>query len=715
MDHKDVKAFQDALELKQKQLDLIAAIDEIRDCAFEPGAMLSAIVDLLAERLEADFCLLYLLEGEAGQAELRAASDRGHCLALWQPAISAALVEEASRLEKAVAWDGCQKLALDAAEAVQLAAAPVVVGAGKRLGALLLGRLGAPFGEGELQLLVTAEDQIDSAVIQGFVYRKHLQAVQEVGLRRRELQLVTAIDEIRDAASDPAAMLSSIADLLAERLEADFCLIFLLDRESGAIELRAASDRSRWLSYLPRAAIRQLAEQAVHLEDAIVWEGRELLPLQSTAGAPQNVQLAVAPIVVGENQRLGALLLGRSQAPFSKEDVLLLKTAENQIDSAVALGYLQNRHESTANEIETIYQVDQIRDQDLSLDDMLGQILQVLIDRISAEMGFIMLYDRTGKQLERRATTHEDLFQIWGYCEVVEQTVQQALEMGKLVCRNDLQGALHSVMCLPLILNDQIIGVLGAVNRHGPQGFLASDCRMLKAIGSQIDTAIYERREIRHLRSVLGRSIDPRVMERLLASPDIGILRPERLELTVLYSDLRGSTSLAEQIEPEVLVEFIKDYLGSMADVILAHEGTVDKFVGDEVMALFGAPMPQEDHALRAVRVGLEMQAAYQSVMASWQARGVDAPPIGVGIATGRMIAGEMGSPQRSEYTVIGREANLGSRICEVARGGQVLVSQSTYDLVRSLVEAVPLPGQRFKGVAQEVTVYEIKRIRGGL
>jgi adenylate cyclase len=203
-------------------------------------------------------------------------------------------------------------------------------------------------------------------------------------------------------------------------------------------------------------------------------------------------------------------------------------------------------------------------------------------------------------------------------------------------------------------------------------------------------------------------------MERLLATSDVDFLKGELLELTVLYADIRDSTRLAEETEPEVLVEFIKDYLSHMTEVILAHEGTVDKFVGDEVMALFGAPIYQEDHALRAVWVGIAMQKEHQAVMEKWRQRGLKAHPIGVGIATGQLIAGAMGSTQRAEYTVIGRAANLGARICSVAKGGEVLISQTTYDLVQNMIEATPRPGQNFKGLGDDVTVYHVRRVVGG-
>ncbi len=187
-------------------------------------------------------------------------------------------------------------------------------------------------------------------------------------------------------------------------------------------------------------------------------------------------------------------------------------------------------------------------------------------------------------------------------------------------------------------------------------------------------------------------------------------LNGDRAILSVLYADLQGSTSLAERTEPELLVGFINDYLSRMTDVILSHEGTLDKFVGDEVMALFGAPVFLPDHALRAVQVGLEMQVAHQLLMERWQSRGIDPAPVGIGIATGDLIVGKIGSPQRSDYTVIGRVANLGARICSEAEAGQVLISQATYDLIRDSVQATPISELRLKGVEQPVTAYRITR-----
>ena len=153
-------------------------------------------------------------------------------------------------------------------------------------------------------------------------------------------------------------------------------------------------------------------------------------------------------------------------------------------------------------------------------------------------------------------------------------------------------------------------------------------------------------------------------------------------------------------------------FLGTMSDVILKHEGTLDKFIGDEVMALFGAPAPQEDHALRSVRVALAMQNAHAALLARRERQGLPGCPMGVGIATGELIVGEMGSAQRSDYTAIGIAANLGARICGVAEGGQILVSPATHELVADAVVAAPVPGLSFKGISADMTVYSVTAIQ---
>jgi adenylate cyclase len=533
---------------------------------------------------------------------------------------------------------------------------------------------------------------------------------EELKLKEMELELVQAIDKIRDEVTEPGALLVSTVDLLADWFKVDLCMLFLIDRETGVSELKAERLLGERASGFEKAIPEDLPGRVTHLDQIKRWSAQEALPAGSVEGMPPDLHLMAVPIILGANQRLGGLLLARVGSAFADQDVQLMTAAEDQIDSLLVQGYSAERMQQYVKELDTIFRIDRIRDQELPFDQMLNAVISELTKTIQAEMGFIMLYDLSGKQLEIRASAPQNLIPMLPYYDTVSQVADEALEVGELIMRNGLPGGVNCMMCLPLILNERIIGVLGMANRLGRCGFTQADGRFLTAIGSQIDTAIYERNEIRLLRRVLGRSVDPRVMERLLTNPDVDFMKGELLELSVLFADLRGSTQLAERTEPERLVEFIKDYFSEMTEVIFLHEGTVDKFVGDEVMALFGAPIPMKDHALRCIQAAVAMQSAFERVRQRWEEKGMPIPQIGIGISTGNMIAGEMGGPQRAEYTVIGRSVNLGARICASAGGGEILVSQRTYDLLKDQVDMEAVPGQQFKGIDEEVTVYRLVR-----
>lgn len=529
------------------------------------------------------------------------------------------------------------------------------------------------------------------------------------------LALIQKIDVIRDQQPEPVAMLTAIVTLLADEMQTDVCLLTLRNRETGDMELKAINARGSFPYKLGELVTRDLSERIMALDKATVWEQENFLP---ETWRQEGWQVTAVPIIMGgqktDNQtRLGGLLLARHGQPFTVTDLDLLAVAEDHIDSAIVQGYVYAEQAERLKELETIYQIDHIRDLGLPFDEMLNAVLQELESLLTAEIGFIMLYDESGEHLEMRAATHQDLFNISPHYEILYDTANACLQQGQLVCINENNGRLRSHMCLPLILNDRVIGVLGVANRQGQDGFHHSDQRLLNAIGSQIDTAIFESLEQHRLRRVLGRSVDPRIMEKILTQPNIDVLEGQRRILTVLYADVRGSTSLSENTIPEKLVEFINSYLGRMAKVILEYEGTLDKFVGDEVMALFGAPFPQEDHPLRAIRAAFAMQTAHEAFLVDWIAQGGQQAPIGIGIATGELIAGEMGSELRTDYTVIGRAANLGARICSAAQGGQILISPETYKMVKNDVDVQPIYGLEFKGISGATTIYQVLGVKG--
>jgi len=519
------------------------------------------------------------------------------------------------------------------------------------------------------------------------------------------LDIVMALDRLRDASENPSDMFSGIVKYLAGEFHAGLTLLAVRNPTSAQLELKAVADSAGLLSNFGEEAVKKVAEYGLTEFDEITLFNRgDTLPVVGES----PFEMAVVPVFIGTQERLGLLLLARPDETFTQQEVELLRVAESQIDSAVIQGYAFHELQMRNRELEIIYRIDHIRDQQLVFEDMLNAVLGELRSIVEAQAAFIMLYDNSGERLEMRGTTADDMFTVVDHVDYIEQVAYETLEAAELIFHNHTDHPIQSIMCIPLILGEQILGVFGLVNRKTEAGFDEDDRRLLKAIGSQIDTAIFESIEKRRLRTVLGRSVDPNVMARLLANPNTDCLAGERRTVTVLYADIRGSTRLAEEIEPEMLVSFINDYLTNTSNIILHEQGTIDKFVGDEVMALWNAPFDQHDHAVRAVRAARALQQAHSQLVNRWQSEGLTkAVGIGVGIATGEMIAGEMGSTVRSDYTVIGRAANLGSRICARAEAGEVLISQKTLDLVGDGINVEQIPTIDIRGIGT-VDIYRL-------
>ena len=369
------------------------------------------------------------------------------------------------------------------------------------------------------------------------------------GLADRQLRLLMQIDAVRDSAQNPDTLLGTVAKAVAAEIDASVSLLFVHDPASGEPELRAFTDRSGRPGWMPPDAMAQLAGQSSSLTAVELLSEADVPEALSDDGA--RPQLVVVPIVMGSDRRLGSLLLGRHGRPFEAHELELLTFAESQLDSALAQAAQLFEFDLRNQELETIYRFDRLRDRNLPFDEMLDGILFDLRNVVRADLSFIMLYDDTGKELETRASSGGDLASLMGSFDDVEEAASAAVREARLMVLEELDGAFGSLMCVPLILRERILGVFGMASTR-PKGFQERERRLLAAIASQMDTAIFESLEQRRLRMVLGRSVDPRVMERLLTASDVGFLKGERQVLTVLYADLRGSTSMAEVVAPEV-------------------------------------------------------------------------------------------------------------------------------------------------------------------
>jgi adenylate cyclase len=198
-----------------------------------------------------------------------------------------------------------------------------------------------------------------------------------------------------------------------------------------------------------------------------------------------------------------------------------------------------------------------------------------------------------------------------------------------------------------------------------------------------------------------------------MALRDPSLIRPggRQVELSVLFADIRGFTTLAENLPPSKVVEILNQYLVSMEEQVFKQGGTLDKYTGDGMMVLFGAPLEQSDHAIRAVRAALGMQ----RMAAEVSARRSDAQgkvAYGIGITTGSAVVGHIGSQRRLDYTAIGDTVNLAARLESIAPPGTILVNQATYEAVKQVALVQELPPVTVKGKARPVPVYKVLGLR---
>jgi len=221
---------------------------------------------------------------------------------------------------------------------------------------------------------------------------------------------------------------------------------------------------------------------------------------------------------------------------------------------------------------------------------------------------------------------------------------------------------------------------------------------------------IFEQGQARVLRGVLGQYLSPAVVAHVTRDPDSLKLGGDQREMTVMFSDLRGFTSFSEQLDPETLVQLLNEYLTIMSDVIFKYEGTIDKYMGDAIMAFWGAPQHQPDHATLACRAALEMVSALEALNARWAEQGRPPLAMGIGINTGEMKVGNMGSNSRFDYTVLGDSVNLASRLEGLNKeyGTTLIVSKATLDETSGAFHDRFLDLVAVKGKKEPVEVFEI-------
>ena len=284
----------------------------------------------------------------------------------------------------------------------------------------------------------------------------------------------------------------------------------------------------------------------------------------------------------------------------------------------------------------------------------------------------------------------------------------QALLITLLMVLAGLGGAvgLAALLSRPIFRLVQATGAIAAGNFNITLPVASRD--ELGVLTDSFNRMARSLREKEMIKRAFTRYVAREVVEEILKGPENLVLSGERRQVTVLFCDVRGFTPMSERLAPEEVVLLLNDFYTLMIETTFKYDGTLDKFLGDAVMAVFGAPMAHPDHSARAIRTALAMQEGITGLNERRVRDGKEAISVGIGVSAGEAVAGTVGTEDRMEYTVIGDSVNLAARLESNAKPGQILISHRTYERVRDLVDARPLGRIRVKGKEEEVEVYEV-------
>jgi adenylate cyclase len=379
--------------------------------------------------------------------------------------------------------------------------------------------------------------------------------------------------------------------------------------------------------------------------------------------------------------------------------------------------------------LEALYEASRLVVSELDLKKRLESILDGAIKVTGADRGFIVLLNEddgslsteVAREMGADAATGSPSMGIASRSALQGELViaEDALQDERFSSRQSvILGQIRSAMSVPLKVEERILGSIYVDSRDPRHKFTPEDLELFEAVASQSAIAIENVRltekmiEEERRRNNLERFLSPRVVDEVISKEGTIELGGTKREIAALFSDIRGFTGLAEKMAPVDVVSMLNEYFTEMAEVIFQHDGTLDKYVGDEIMAVFGAPVQAHDHAVRAVKVALEMQKSLRLMRERWTGSGQPAFEIGIGVATGTAIAGYIGSPRRMEFTAIGDIVNVARRLCSQAEPGQVLACGETFERLGEIVSGRALGPILLKGKEIPVSVHEVLGVR---
>jgi len=357
-----------------------------------------------------------------------------------------------------------------------------------------------------------------------------------------------------------------------------------------------------------------------------------------------------------------------------------------------------------------------------NLDELCRQIIDETFQLIRADRAVILLVDaQTGelvpqyikqKREDERITLSSSILEEVRVNKRAVLSSDAMLDERFKAAKSIIMQGIRSTMCVPMLYADRLVGAMHMDSMLTTGAFTEKDLTLFQGIATQSAVAIENHRLAKNIEREAGtraqfqRLLSPNLVDQIVSGALQLDQAGSKRDVTMLFADIRGFTSMSERHDPEDMVRTLNAYFEVMVDVLFRNGGTLDKYVGDEIIGLFGAPVERPDSPVLAVRCALEMLRALDEFNHMRAADGAEPLYVGIGVNTGPVIAGAIGSSRTLQYTVIGDAVNIASRLCNVAGPGEVIISQSTFDLVRGEVAAEEREPVVVKGKAKAISIY---------
>jgi adenylate cyclase len=382
--------------------------------------------------------------------------------------------------------------------------------------------------------------------------------------------------------------------------------------------------------------------------------------------------------------------------------------------------------EGAARKLSLLLGVAQKLSSELDIDRLLDTVVSVTFEVMHVDRVSILLRNETtGELVPRISRTRMGDAEFQHVPRSIVQKVmderlavltQNAATDTRFKGKSILQQSVRSAMCSPLMAEgDEVLGVLYVDNLAIANSFADEDLQFLVAFSGLAAVAIRNSRYADRLRreetvrANFERYFAPNVAAEIARHQQAIRLGGERRPMAVLFADIRNFTAMAEQMDPDAIAALLTDYFTEMVEVIFEYGGTLDKFIGDALMALWGAPVAHADDARRAYQAAVAMQQTVEGLNQRWRSAGRPTIAVGIGINHGEVFVGNIGSHRRLEYTVIGDAVNVAQRLSAEAGPGDILVSEDFRRAVAAPVDAEHLPGTGLKGKTQTVEVFRVR------